>query len=195
MSGLIIRAGCLLPTAFPPPTKCTISTWSFSSSTVADHAARRTTFLLSSIAMRSGVRLSRVTKSCSERPSTTSHSSPFMRRFKRFPCLGSGGKYNAPQFGLAASCQCLDQNCRAARGERRSLRPYYSHAVVLCLHWIDHRNQDHPAQISNQVAFRKASLQLNTGVFAGSIGIFCALFRQIRLLDTLNHFDYDSLVQ
>ncbi len=42
------------------------------------------------------------------------------------------------------------------------------------------------------MAFRKASLQVNTGFFAGSIVIFFALFCQKRLLDTLDHFDYDS---
>jgi hypothetical protein len=51
---------------------------------------------------------------------------------------------------------------------------------------------NHPAQVSNQVACRKASLQVNTGIFAGSIVIFFALFCWIRLLDTLDHFDYDS---
>lgn len=42
------------------------------------------------------------------------------------------------------------------------------------------------------MACRKAALHVNTGIFAGSIVIFCVLFCHIRLLDTLDHFDYDS---
>ena len=42
------------------------------------------------------------------------------------------------------------------------------------------------------MACRKAVMQVNTGFFVGSIVIFLALFCQIRLLDTLDHFDYDS---
>jgi hypothetical protein len=42
------------------------------------------------------------------------------------------------------------------------------------------------------MASRKASQQVNTGFFVGSIVIFFGLFCQIRLLDTLDHFDYDS---
>lgn len=41
------------------------------------------------------------------------------------------------------------------------------------------------------MACRKAALHVNTGIFAGSIVIFCVLFCHIRLLDTLDHFDYD----
>ena len=41
------------------------------------------------------------------------------------------------------------------------------------------------------MACRKAALHVNTVIFAGSIAIFCALFCDIRLLDTLDHFDYD----
>lgn len=52
--------------------------------------------------------------------------------------------------------------------------------------------KNHLVKVLNQMAFRKASLQVNTGFFAGSIVIFSELFCQIRLLDTLDHFDYDS---
>ena len=42
------------------------------------------------------------------------------------------------------------------------------------------------------VACRKAALQVNTGIFARSSVIFFTHFCQIRLLDTLDQFDYDS---
>jgi hypothetical protein len=122
-----------LVTAFPPPTKWIISSWSFSSSCVCGHSVRRTTSRLRSTARRSGMSERWRIKLSMVRLSGTSRWSPLIVSCKTFASLSSALLDDAPQLCLVAVRSGAHKDGCATASEMRQLDDEGGDAVRPCL--------------------------------------------------------------